>query len=299
MEAAGEEDSASDELNEAELDSDDDSADEFAIPKKSTFKAKRSSASEDGSEEEGSEESESVYEDFTDQDRPGKHLMRMAKSHETTPEDTEALKEASKLMIKAELEKAKVEFEEDGDILGIEEEKLDEIIDKIVTMNFPTEEDMINFFDEQYKKAIKRTRYRWRKKKHNKSNIWQSASVPAGEDYLNKTNTYERGGESMFLDEWFMDKRNLFIEWDRQQNLIGKYPQGFRHFENYVNYRQVFPDSTIEDYIKEMNREVTYPEFMNIIKAFITQHTRTNYWKQQHFGDLEDIDGETMEEKRQ
>jgi hypothetical protein len=41
----------------------------------------------------------------------------------------------------------------------------------------------------------------------------------------------------MFLDEWVSNKRNLLKEWDRQQDIVGRYPPGFRHFENYVNYR--------------------------------------------------------------
>jgi uncharacterized short protein YbdD (DUF466 family) len=56
-----------------------------------------------------------------------------------------------------------------------------------------------------------------------------------------------------------------------QQEMVGKYPAGFRHYENYVNYRQVNPDATIEDYIQDMNREATFQEFMGVMKASVTQ----------------------------
>ena len=59
----------------------------------------------------------------------------------------------------------------------------------------------------------------------------------------------------------------------------GRYPVGFRHYENYVNYRTVFPDATIEDYMKDMNRECTFGEFLNIMKSFITQRTRENRYR--------------------
>lgn len=79
-----------------------------------------------------------------------------------------------------------------------------------------------------------------------------------------------------------MDKKNKLIEWERQQNLIGKYPPGFRHFENFVNYRTVFPDALIEDYMKDMNREVTYQEFLAIFRSSIIEDSKTYKFKFEH-----------------
>ena len=55
---------------------------------------------------------------------------------------------------------------------------------------------------------------------------------------------------------------------------------GFRHYENFVNYRTVFPDAQIEDYMKDMNRECTFAEFLNVMKAFMTQTSRHNTFRQ-------------------
>ena len=83
----------------------------------------------------------------------------------------------------------------------------------------------------------------------------------------------------MFLEEYVLDKQNKLLEWERQMNAIGKYPPGFRHFENFVNYRVVFPDASIEDYMKEMNREVTYQEFLAIMKSSILEDSKQYRFK--------------------
>ena len=170
---------------------------------------------------------------------------------------------------KQNIEESKKEFDEDIKVDAINEEDLVNILQKMITMEFAKEEDMINFFDEQYKRVISSMKYQWYKKKNMKPNIWDPKHEDKGEDYL-KDRDFERGGKTMALDEWAFDKQNIIRQWERQQENTGKYPEGFRHYENYVNYRQVFQDATVEQYMRDMNREVTFIEMMNIMKSAIT-----------------------------
>lgn len=117
--------------------------------------------------------------------------------------------------MKEKFEKEKKEFEEEGDgskrIMAIDEEKLEELINKIINMQFKTQEDLIEFFDSEYKKAIKEyvTNKSWNRVKYTRkrTNIedphWKSPDLDYGQD-----TTFEKGGDSMFLDQWIADRKN-------------------------------------------------------------------------------------------
>jgi hypothetical protein len=47
---------------------------------------------------------------------------------------------------------------------------------------------------------------------------------------------------------------------------IGKFPNGFRHYESFANYKLVNPEAEIQDYISEVNRQVEFDEFMAIMR---------------------------------
>jgi hypothetical protein len=49
---------------------------------------------------------------------------------------------------KQNIEESKKEFDEDIKVDAINEEDLENILQKMITMEFAKEEDMINFFDE-------------------------------------------------------------------------------------------------------------------------------------------------------
>lgn len=61
--------------------------------------------------------------------------------------------------------------------------------------------------------------------------------------------------ESEFTgNEWYLTEENE-KRWLRDKdNSIGRYPDGWRHLENYVSYKTINPEATIEDYTKEMHR---------------------------------------------
>lgn len=45
-----------------------------------------------------------------------------------------------------------------------------------------------------------------------------------------------------------MEKKDYHAEMDKLENNIARYPIGFRHLENFNNYRTIYSDATIEDY---------------------------------------------------
>ena len=52
-----------------------------------------------------------------------------------------------------------------------------------------------------------------------------------------------------YVDDCFIpNERAKNDELARVESLIGRYPIGFRHYENYYNYLQKYPDATISDY---------------------------------------------------
>jgi hypothetical protein len=53
---------------------------------------------------------------------------------------------------------------------------------------------------------------------------------------------------SLVDNAWVPDIRGYHAEMDRISSTLGRYPIGFRHYENFVNYNKQFPETTIADY---------------------------------------------------
>jgi hypothetical protein len=79
---------------------------------------------------------------------------------------------------------------------------------------------------------------------------------------------------------------------DRLDNNIGRYPLGFRHYENFENYRTVFPDASIEQYHHDLNKQCEYQEFKEINKQAFLYQSKQPYFKFSHkmFEDHENIE---------
>lgn len=59
-------------------------------------------------------------------------------------------------------------------------------------------------------------------------------------------------------------------EMQRIESNVGRYPHGYRHYENYHNYKLQFPDATIGDYQKDINSPITFDEFLELKrKSFV------------------------------
>ena len=57
--------------------------------------------------------------------------------------------------------------------------------------------------------------------------------------------------ESRYMDHFDIDDEAVHRYWDEVERSVGRYPDGFRHYENYENYRVVYQNSTIQDYHNE------------------------------------------------
>lgn len=47
--------------------------------------------------------------------------------------------------------------------------------------------------------------------------------------------------------------------------MIGRYPLGYRHYENYENYKVVRPEADLEDYINESKITIFIFIFYNLV----------------------------------
>ena len=57
------------------------------------------------------------------------------------------------------------------------------------------------------------------------------------------------------------------------------YPNGWRHFETFVRYKAINKDSTIEEYMAEINRQVEYEEFLSILKTATVEEGNSPLFK--------------------
>jgi hypothetical protein len=86
---------------------------------------------------------------------------------------------------------------------------------------------------------------------------------------------------SRFSDHFDLDDTDAHAYLDRVEEQIGRYPVGFRHYENFENYRVKYPEQSIGDYQEVMNRQVEYEEYKEIMKAGFLNECKNPYfqWK--------------------
>ena len=63
---------------------------------------------------------------------------------------------------------------------------------------------------------------------------------------------------------------------------IGRYPIGYRHLESYENYRIDNPEATMQDYAEEMNSEIHFDEFLNIMRAAAIEESQSPEFLHRH-----------------
>ena len=130
-------------------------------------------------------------------------------------------------------------------------------MDEIEKKVFATDEECIAFMEEQHAK-IAATRIRPNKKIRK-----DPGPYDADEDFLRQKPEVE----SLYEDNWFLDKENLDLFEQQIGESIGRYPRGFRHLENFANYNLVKPESKIADYVQEMNRQIEFEEFLTLMRG--------------------------------
>jgi hypothetical protein len=71
-------------------------------------------------------------------------------------------------------------------------------------------------------------------------------------------------------DSFFYGSQEQMFEhmMDEERNL-GRYVLGWRQYENYQFYQKMHPKADISDYMNEMNRQVTFDEYLQIVKDYI------------------------------
>jgi hypothetical protein len=51
--------------------------------------------------------------------------------------------------------------------------------------------------------------------------------------------------KSQYENEWVLDKNSLDAFFKQMEEGIGKFPNGFRHYESFANYKLVNPNAEI------------------------------------------------------
>lgn len=87
-----------------------------------------------------------------------------------------------------------------------------------------------------------------------------------------------------------LDKASLDAYFKQMEDGIGKFPNGFRHYESFANYKLVNQDAEISDYISEVNRQVEFDEFLAITRQAAIEETRSSDWKFDHPEEEDEID---------
>jgi len=72
---------------------------------------------------------------------------------------------------------------------------------------------------------------------------------------------------SLISTHFMPDIKTKLDENIRYESNIGRYPLGFRHYENYYNYLLKHPKASISDYQNDINSQCTFDEFMAIRKS--------------------------------
>jgi len=69
-----------------------------------------------------------------------------------------------------------------------------------------------------------------------------------------------------YIDGKFLpDERGWNKEMDRVKSTIGRYTLGFRHYENYHNYVKQFPERTMDEYVNDVNSQITFNEYLLLV----------------------------------
>lgn len=88
--------------------------------------------------------------------------------------------------------------------------------------------------------------------------------------------------KSLVTGEFFPSRKEREKELDRIESNIGRYPVGFRHYENWQNYTSMYPDATLEDYRDDLNSQISFDEYLLLNKkAFLYEckHNPTVIYK--------------------
>lgn len=161
------------------------------------------------------------------------------------------------------LKKYAAEIKGEPAFANLDQERIEKVLEEVVTKDgLKTGDEAVAFFEEQWRKLMEAN------KVHRVHKTPGPEFVdPKGESeqqkwdkLVNKDSDYHSvHPEEFVLDAPNAKKRSKYIH-----ERIGRYPMGFRHFENFANYSQEKKDATIQDYIEEMYRPCEFADFLTI-----------------------------------
>ena len=83
-----------------------------------------------------------------------------------------------------------------------------------------------------------------------------------------------RYSKSLVDGEWIPTRKEYDLEMNRVDSNVGRYPVGFRHYENWQNYTFKYPNATMEDYRDDVNSQISFDEFLLLNqKSFLYECT--------------------------
>lgn len=85
--------------------------------------------------------------------------------------------------------------------------------------------------------------------------------------------------ESVSDEVYGLTHKDHHREMERIESQVGRYPTGFRHFENYEFYNLHHPDATMVDYQEAMNKQCEFHEFVEIMRAALVEQSNTPGFK--------------------
>lgn len=133
----------------------------------------------------------------------------------------------------------------------MDEESFNALVEEAEKREFETEEEAKAFFDSQLKE-YSRLKLKKRKVKVDE----REATDP----YYAMLKT-EKPIESRYLNQWDLSDEDYHRYMDEVERNIGRYPEGYRHYENYENYKVANPEASIQDYHNESKLTINYNEW--------------------------------------
>lgn len=98
---------------------------------------------------------------------------------------------------------------------------------------------------------------------------------------------------SMVSGSFRPNKYGRIKEMERIERNVGRYPMGYRHYENYHNYKLQYPDASIHDYQNDVNAPISFEEFFDLQKrSFIYECNHNPVVHYEHGLDQLDPDNE-------
>lgn len=88
--------------------------------------------------------------------------------------------------------------------------------------------------------------------------------------------------QSISVGDFVMNQKNFENAVRFHEERIGRYPLGYRHYENYANYQHEVKGSTIEDYVEAMNRECEFSEFLSIHRQHMLEVSSLPDYQHEH-----------------